>query len=73
MKLGEKIRVSRRTSGLSQEQLAEKMSVSRSAVAKWETVTIQRELEYDEDIVYLPRQECMDLRNLLEPQRFFGS
>ena len=37
MTLGEKIREARRKGGLSQEQLAEKMSVSRSAVAKWET------------------------------------
>lgn len=37
MTLGEKIREARRTCALSQEQLAEKMCVSRSAVAKWET------------------------------------
>lgn len=37
MTLGEKIREARRKCGLSQEQLAEKMAVSRSAVAKWET------------------------------------
>lgn len=37
MTLGEKIRAARRTCGLSQEQLAEKLSVSRSAIAKWET------------------------------------
>lgn len=37
MTLGEKIREARRKCGLSQEQLAEKMSVSRSAIAKWET------------------------------------
>lgn len=37
MTLGEKIRESRRKCGLSQEQLAEKLSVSRSAIAKWET------------------------------------
>ncbi|MBQ8359531.1 MAG: helix-turn-helix domain-containing protein [Oscillospiraceae bacterium] len=37
MTLGEKIRDARRKYGLSQEQLAEKMSVSRSAIAKWET------------------------------------
>lgn len=37
MTLGEKIRAARRNSGLSQEQLAEKLSVSRSAIAKWET------------------------------------
>lgn len=37
MTLGEKIREARRKCGWSQEQLAEKMAVSRSAVAKWET------------------------------------
>ena len=36
MKLGEKINEARKQCGLSQEQLAEKMAVSRSAVAKWE-------------------------------------
>lgn len=34
---GRKIREARRKCGLSQEQLADKMSVSRSAIAKWET------------------------------------
>ena len=37
MTLGEKIKAARRNCGLSQEQLAERMNVSRSAVAKWET------------------------------------
>jgi len=37
MSLGEKIRYARRCCGLSQEQLAERMCVSRSAIAKWET------------------------------------
>lgn len=37
MNMGEKIREARKIQGLSQEQLAEKLSVSRSAVAKWET------------------------------------
>ena len=37
MNLGEKIREARKRCGFSQEQLAEKMSVSRSAIAKWET------------------------------------
>ena len=37
MTLGEKIREARGKCGLSQEKLAEKMSVSRSAIAKWET------------------------------------
>ena len=37
MTLGEKIRQARKRIGLSQEQLAQKLCVSRSAVAKWET------------------------------------
>lgn len=36
MTFGEKLQESRKRAGLSQEQLAEKLSVSRSAVAKWE-------------------------------------
>ncbi len=37
MTLGEKLKEARKNAGLSQEQLAEKLSVSRAAVAKWET------------------------------------
>lgn len=37
MTLGEKIRQARKQADLSQEQLSEKLCVSRSAVAKWET------------------------------------
>ena len=37
MTLGEKLREARRKCGLSQEQMADRLSVSRSAVAKWET------------------------------------
>ena len=37
MTFGEKLRQARIDAGLSQEQLAEQISVSRSAVAKWET------------------------------------
>lgn len=35
--LGEKIRDYRKKAGLSQEQLAEKLNVSRQAITKWET------------------------------------
>lgn len=35
--LGEKIRDQRKRSGLSQEQLAQKLNVSRQAITKWET------------------------------------
>ena len=37
MTLGEKLKEARKKAGLSQEQLSEKLGVSRSAVAKWET------------------------------------
>ena len=37
MTFGEKIKEARKQCALSQEQLAEKMNVSRSAIAKWET------------------------------------
>jgi transcriptional regulator with XRE-family HTH domain len=37
MTFGEKLKEARKEAGLSQEQLSEKMSVSRSAIAKWES------------------------------------
>ena len=37
MTFGEKLKEARKNAGLSQEQFAKKMSVSRSAIAKWET------------------------------------
>ena len=37
MTFGEKLRESRKTAGLSQEELAEKLNVSRQAITKWET------------------------------------
>lgn len=37
MSLGTKIREERKKAGLSQEQLAEKLNVSRQAITKWET------------------------------------
>ena len=37
MSLGEKIREQRKQAGLSQEQLAVKLNVSRQAITKWET------------------------------------
>ena len=37
MTLGEKLKDGRKNAGLSQEQLAQKLCVSRAAVAKWET------------------------------------
>ena len=37
MNLGEKIKERRKQAGLSQEQLAERLNVSRQAITKWET------------------------------------
>ena len=37
MTLGEKLKEARKQAALSQEQLSEKLGISRSAVAKWET------------------------------------
>lgn len=37
MTFGEKLKEARKEAGLSQEQFAEKMNVSRSAIAKWES------------------------------------
>lgn len=37
MTIGEKIKQLRSEKGLSQEKLAERLNVSRSAIAKWET------------------------------------
>lgn len=39
MTLGEKIKEARKQCGLTQEELAEKMELSRSAIAKWESNT----------------------------------
>ncbi|MBR0507193.1 MAG: helix-turn-helix domain-containing protein [Clostridia bacterium] len=44
MTLSEKIAYCRRRNGLSQEELAEKISVSRQAVSKWETGEAQPEI-----------------------------
>lgn len=36
MSLGEKLKENRKKAGLSQEELAEKLNVSRQAITKWE-------------------------------------
>lgn len=41
MTLAEKLKSMRKQTGLSQEQLAEKLGVSRQAVTKWETEVSQ--------------------------------
>ena len=44
MKLCEKLYELRRAAGLSQEELAERLNVSRQAVSKWESGAAQPEL-----------------------------
>jgi len=62
MTLGEKIRYARRCRGLSQEQLAEKMCVSRSAIAKWET---DKGIPDIENLKALSQLLCVSLDSLL--------
>lgn len=45
MEIGEKIRQIRKLSGLTQEQLAEKMSISRQTISKWESNITTPDLE----------------------------
>ena len=45
MELYEKLYELRRASGMSQEELAEKLGVSRQAVSKWESGATQPELQ----------------------------
>lgn len=45
MKLNEKIYNCRKKSGMSQEELAEKLGVSRQSISKWETGAAQPELD----------------------------
>lgn len=45
MTLGERIQAHRKKAGLSQEQLAEQLGVSRQAVSKWELDGAQPELD----------------------------
>ena len=52
MKLGEKLQQLRRQSGLSQEQLAAQLSVSRQAVSKWE---LDETMPDTENVIQLSR------------------
>lgn len=63
MTLGEKIRCARRSCGLSQTQLAERLCVSRSAIAKWET---DKGLPDVENLKLLARLLQVSVDNLLD-------
>lgn len=70
MTLGEKIRYSRKCRGLSQEQLAEKLCVSRSAIAKWET---DKGLPDIENLKLLSRLLGVSVDKLLDDQTALAS
>jgi transcriptional regulator with XRE-family HTH domain len=63
MTLGDKIRYARKSRGLSQGQLAEKMCVSRSAIAKWETGKGMPDIE---NLKMLSRLLCVSVDSLLD-------
>lgn len=65
MTLGEKIRHARKSCGLSQEGLAEKLCVSRSAIAKWET---DKGMPDVENLKYLSRLLNVSLDYLLSDE-----
>ena len=68
MTFGEKLKKTRKEAGLSQEQLAEKMSVSRSAVAKWESGSRQFLVKVSTDFL-----STSELANKVDPGKFgFG-
>lgn len=74
MKISEKIFLLRRCSGLSQEQLAERLGVSRQAVSKWES---EQALPETEKLLPLAEQFGVTvdslLREDLQPQSAGGS
>ena len=45
MKIGNKINQLRKLSGMTQEQLAEKLNVSRQTISKWESDSTSPDLE----------------------------
>lgn len=63
MTLGEKIRYARKCYGLSQEQLATKLCVSRSAIAKWET---DKGIPDIENLKILSKILCISVDALLD-------
>ena len=46
MKLGEKIYQLRKMSGMTQEQFAEKLNVSRQTISKWESGSTSPDVEF---------------------------
>ena len=62
MSIGEKIQQLRKTRGLSQEQLADRLNISRQAVSKWETDQSSPEIE---NILALSKEFAVSTDELL--------
>ena len=80
MILAEKIMEERKKNGWSQEELAEKLSVSRQAVSKWESAQsipdLQRVIQLSEifgvSTDYLLKDECETFRQRFSIKKGFG-
>ena len=72
MEIGNKINQLRKLSGMTQEQLAEKLNVSRQTISKWESDSTSPDLE---SIVKISRIFHVSLDDLLKECkfRFIGS
>ena len=66
MDIGRKIQELRKVSGMTQEQLAEKLNISRQTVSKWETSSTLPDLE---SILKLCRIFHISLDDLLEEEK----
>lgn len=66
MTLGEKLREARKQAELSQEQLAEKLNISRSAIAKWETDLGIPDIE---NLRALSRMLSLSIEDLLDDEQ----
>lgn len=62
MEIGKKLNQLRKLSGMTQEQLAEKLNVSRQTVSKWEAGSTLPDLE---NMVRISKIFCVSLDNLL--------
>ena len=66
MEIGNKINQLRKLSGMTQEQLAEKLNVSRQTISKWESDSTSPDLE---SIVKISRIFHVSLDDLLRKEK----
>lgn len=81
MALGQKIQKGRKEAGLSQEELAEQLGVSRQAISKWENDNGYPEMEkmirlsqiYHVSLDYLAGNECEQSDENIQPKGWYVS